>query len=394
MAEPTSIHWHGLAVPNPVDGVPDVTQPAVGVGTSFVYRFVAPDPGTYWFHPHHGLQLDRGLYAPLIVDDPAEPLHYDTEQLIVIDDWLDGGTSTPEAELRRLKEGGAAMEEMGAMSTSPLLGGDAGDVVYPYHLINGRPLADPLTLEPRPDQGDRVRLRIINAASDTAYRFAIGGHRLTVTHADGFPVIPVEVDALILGMGERYDVVYEALSGAWPVIAVAEGKGAHAGAILRTVDAATSEPPTLSAGAANLEGECLRYSLLQAVESVTLRPPDEHRTIAVELTGGMSAFDWGINGRRYGVDDEVIDLVDGEWVTFNITNTTDMWHPMHLHGHTPQLDASRGGPRKDTVNVLPGSSISWTMRANNPGTWMLHCHNAYHLEGGMATLITYAPNDD
>ena len=157
MVEPTSIHWHGLAVPNAVDGVPDVTQPAIGAGKSFVYRFIAPDPGTYWFHPHHGVQLDKGLYAPLIVDDPAEPMHYDTEQLIVLDDWLDGGTSSPEAELERLRGAGGTTSVKGAMNTSPLLGGDAGDVSYLYHLINGRPLADPLTLEPRPDRGDRVR---------------------------------------------------------------------------------------------------------------------------------------------------------------------------------------------------------------------------------------------
>ncbi len=86
---------------------------------------------------------------------------------------------------------------------SRLLGG-AGDVDYPHYLVNGRTADAPVTLTGKP--GQRVRIRFVNAGSDTAFRVALGGHRMTVTHSDGFPVVPVPTDALLIGMGERYDV--------------------------------------------------------------------------------------------------------------------------------------------------------------------------------------------
>lgn len=397
LAEATSIHWHGLAIVNEMDGVPGVTQADIEPDTAFTYRFEVPHPGTYWFHPHHGLQLERGLYAPFVIDDPDEPLAYDAEYVVVLDDWLDGTGTSPEEELDRIRAAGAAMGDMGqgdhdmgemTMATSPLLGGDAGDAVYPYHLINGRPTTDPATLEPAPSPGDRLRLRIINAAGDTAYRVALGGHRVTVTHADGFAVEPVDVDAFVIGMGERYDVTVDIKSGTWPLIAIAEGKDARAAAVIHTRGASNVIAQLDSISVPALDGRWLRYADLRAVDAVRLDPPSSARAIDVKLTGGMGAFDWGINGRAYG-DREAIEVDTGEWVTLTVANDTTMWHPIHVHGHTPQLGTRRGGVRKDTVNVLPGETAELTFQADNPGTWMLHCHNAYHLEAGMATLITY-----
>ena len=96
LPESTSVHWHGLAIRNDMDGVPGVTTPAIDSGGTFDFDFVVPDPGTHWFHPHTGLQLDRGLYAPFIVDDPREPGDYDAEWVIVLDDWTDGIGQTPD----------------------------------------------------------------------------------------------------------------------------------------------------------------------------------------------------------------------------------------------------------------------------------------------------------
>ena len=98
--------------------------------------------------------------------------------------------------------------------------------------------------------------------------------------------------------------------------------------------------------------------------------------------------DWGIDGHAYG-DHVPIELEEGRWYSLNITNDTTMWHPIHVHGHTPQLGRAPGGARKDTVNILPGVTTELVFQANNPGQWMLHCHNAYHLESGMATLLRY-----
>src|SRR5690606_18236840 len=104
----TSIHWHGLALRNDMDGVNQKTQPPLEPGGDFTYRFALAHPGTYWFHPHVGMQLDRGLYAPLIIDDPTEPGDYDAEHILVFDDWLDGFGTTPDAVMEELRTSGHA----------------------------------------------------------------------------------------------------------------------------------------------------------------------------------------------------------------------------------------------------------------------------------------------
>lgn len=110
LPEETSLHWHGLNVRNDMDGVPDVTSAPIKPGAEFAYRFTVPHAGTYWFHPHTGVQQDRGLYAPLIVEDPKEPLKYDKEWVVVLDDWVDGvAGSTPDSVLYELSHGRGGM---------------------------------------------------------------------------------------------------------------------------------------------------------------------------------------------------------------------------------------------------------------------------------------------
>ncbi|MCD7445139.1 multicopper oxidase family protein [Streptomyces lincolnensis] len=432
---PTSIHWHGLALRSDMDGVPPVTQTAVRAGATFTYRFIADAPGTYFFHPHVGVQLDRGLYAPLIVEDPREPLSYDDEWVVVLDDWLDGVTGTPDeafAEVRRGMGGmdmggsgdssgssssGHGMGHMGgrdmsgegadAASPSPsasgssddgmsmkfmlmgaesdLLGGDAGDVKYPYHLINGRVPAAPDVYTGKP--GRRVRLRIINAGGDTAYRVALGGHKLTITHTDGFPVEHQQVDALLIGMGERYDVLVTLDDGVFPLVALAEGRNAAGMALVRT---GSGRAPKPTERPAELDGTILTAAQLRPADGVRLDAKKTDRVHRVELTGGMDKYDWAVNGKRYDMTDPTANpllVEEGERVRLDFVNTTDMWHPMHLHGHTYQLGGN--GPRKDTTIVLPKKTVSVVFDADNPGQWMLHCHNAYHGEAGMMALVAY-----
>ena len=416
LPQPTTIHWHGIAIRNDMDGVHDLTQPIIKPGERFTYEFALSAPGTYFFHPHTALQLDRGLYAPLIVEDPDDPVVATVDQVLVLDDWLDGiDANTPDRALAALVARGgmgkgngmggmAGMGDTGGMGatatvagtdaangtmassamSSKLLGGDAGDISYPLHLINGRPPADRATVTVV--SGARVRLRIINAASDTAYRFAVGGHRLTVTHADGFAVKPVEVDTLLLGMGERYDVIVTAKSGAWPIVAAAEGKGSGAAAVLRTTDSAATAAPPTTARPGQLDGQLLRYNDLAPTEATALPARRADRTYRVDLTGGMMTYDWGIGGKAHP-NSTPLQVHEGERVRLEIRNQSMMWHPIHLHGHTFAL--TNGGARKDTVNVLPGETRIVELDADNPGQWMLHCHNTYHLQQGMATVLSY-----
>jgi multicopper oxidase len=382
----TSIHWHGIALRNDADGVPGLTQSGIASGATFTYQFTVPHAGTYWLHPHVGPQLDRGLYAPLIVDDPHEPLSYDDEWVIVLDDWLDGVTGSPDevlAELRqgmgRMMGGGSAHMMMGA--TSSLLGGDAGDVRYPHFLLNGRVATAPATLHGR--SGSRIRLRVINAGGDTAFRLALGGHRMRVTHTDGFPIRPIDTDALLVGMGERYDVVITLADGVFPLVALAEGKDAAAFAIVRTSSGAAPAPVVRPR---ELDGRIVAYRQLTPADPVRLSAQAADRHITLKLTGGMMNYDWGFNGRPH--DPRHNEPVrSGERVRLELVNTTTMWHPVHLHGHTFAVDTT--GVRKDTVIVLPGQTVPVVFDANNPGMWMLHCHNVYHAEAGMMTQIGY-----
>jgi FtsP/CotA-like multicopper oxidase with cupredoxin domain len=393
LPQPTTIHWHGIALRNDMDGVPDLTQPAVAPQSQFTYEFAVPDAGTYFFHPHVGMQLDRGLYAPLVVTDPDEPGDYDLEAVIVLDDWLDGVDGRdPDQQLEQLRSEGMDMGgmDMGGMGMAggaeAPLGPDAGDVDYSYYLINGRIGADPITVQAGP--GQRLRLRIINAAADTAFRVALGGHRLTVTHSDGFPVEPAEGDALLIGMGERYDVEVTLADGVFPLVALAEGKQGQGFALVRT---AGGTPPPPEAAPAELGGKLIMAPSLRATEAVRLPEREPDRTHELTLGTEMSGYRWTINGQVYGEHDP-LPIESGERVRMRFVNRTMMFHPMHLHGHTYQqaVTGSGAGPRKDTSIVLPMQAVDIDIEGDNPGQWLLHCHNIYHGESGMMTVLSYA----
>ncbi|MFF3210762.1 multicopper oxidase family protein [Streptomyces sp. NPDC002886] len=417
LPEATSMHWHGLALRNDMDGVPGLTQRDIAPGGSFAYEFAVPHPGTYWFHPHSGVQQDRGLYAPLIVEDPREPLSYDKEWVVVLDDWLDGvDGSTPDAVLGELRKGmdpspgggghsghgagsGSGSHAMGTPApaasggpsrvlmggVSEVLGRDPGDVAYPHYLVNGRTPEDPTVFTARP--GDRIRLRIINAGGDTAFRIALGGHEFTVTHTDGFPVEHAAARSLLLGMGERYDVLVTAGDGVFPLTALAEGKGdaASALAVLRTGSGAA---PTAATRPAELSGRPLTADALKAAEPVALAMREPDRTVRIKLTGGMATYDWAFDGKPYAPDQRH-PVKAGERVRLEFDNSTTMWHPLHLHGHTFALGGGAGGARKDTAVVLPNGKLTVDFDADNPGLWMVHCHNVYHSEAGMMTVLGY-----
>jgi FtsP/CotA-like multicopper oxidase with cupredoxin domain len=380
----TSVHWHGIALRNDMDGAESAT-PNIDGGRDFTYRFSVPHPGTYWAHPHTGLDTDYGLYALIIVEDPQEPLRYDTEWIVVLDDWTDGVGKSPRAIYADLRQSGMGHMGMSGMGTSALLGGDAGDVSYPYYLINGRIPTAPTTFKATP--GQRIRIRIINAGSDTAFRVALAGHTMTVTHTDGYPVKPTEVDALLIGMSERYDVIVTAGDGVFPLVASAEGKNALARALLST---GSGTPPDPGFAPVELTRRVGTVDTFTSTPEVGLGITGADINLSVDLTGGMVGYDWAINGKPYP-QGAPLSIAQGQRATITFTNRTMMWHPMHLHGHTFQMLDSTGGlgARKDTTIVLPMRTATVALVADNPGFWMLHCHNTYHQEAGMMTSLNY-----
>lgn len=396
---PTTVHWHGIALRNDMDGVPDLTQPQIAAAGSFTYEFALAHAGTYWFHPHVGTQLDRGLYAPLIVENPDERADYDTELVVALDDWIDGTGTDPDKVLAGLRDKGMpgmghsmgdmpgmSMGSMGVSAQAPL-GADGGDVTYPYYLINGRVAADPQSVDYRP--GTRVRLRIINAAGDSAFRVAIPGTPLTVTHTDGFPVQPRQTDALLIGMGERIDAIITVGEVSVPLLAAPYGKEGYAQLVLRSSGTPVSGSAA-EAAAALPKLAALDTASLSATEEVTLAVGEPDITYDLRLAGPGNKYSWTINEKTYNPA-EGLPVREGQRVRLRFINNSMMFHPMHLHGHTFAVRTASGayGARKDTVLVAPMQTVEVDFDADNPGQWLTHCHNIYHGEAGMMTVVSY-----
>ena len=389
----TTIHWHGVALRNDMDGVPVLTQAPIPSGERFTYEFAVPDAGTYMYHSHVGTQLDRGLYGPLIIEDPDERTDYDHELIIMLDDWVDGTGTNPDQVLADLKKTGMAdmgeMAEVGAdagVTPTRPLGDDGGDVMYPYYLINGRVAADPKVLNFR--AGQRIRLRVMNVASDTAFRVAVPDHVLNVTHTDGFPVVPAQAESVILGMGERVDATIT-LGASVPVVATAEQKDGYAQLNMRVNGAPSGVNVAQFVGALR-SGIPLDTSQLMAAPEVQLPQRDPDDIIDMRLAGPVNRYDWPINGKLYDPPNDGYPIRGGQRVRIRYVNESKMFHPMHLHGHTFQVIRPTGRTaRKDTVLVPPLQTVEVDFDTDNPGRWLVHCHNTYHLEAGMATFVHY-----
>lgn len=400
LPQPLTVHWHGIAIRNDMDGVPHQTQEPIPTGGTFTYEFTAAHEGSYFYHSHVGVQMDRGLYGALIVA-PREP---DTtgDVVMLLDDWTDGVGQSPDELLSQLQpstgsgqmggmnhgtgSGMAAMDGMNHGATDPAnpLGNDTVDIEYPMYLINGKDSGDPSVVDVEP--GESVRVRLINAAASTPFRVASGGGPMTVIATDGYAVVPVFADSLVVGMGERYDVLVTAPeTGTLPVVAQVEGKSAQVMSVLRVGGASLPKAPPSVAG---LGKTPLSLPQLRVTEAGDLksRPADVDYTVT--LNGGMMGSDWSLDVSA--IDGVTIPIRQGQRVRLTFTNNTMMWHPMHLHGHTYQvITASGDGPRKDTVAVAPMSKVTVEFDADNPGQWMLHCHNIYHAEVGMMTTLSY-----
>ena len=375
LPEGTTVHWHGVPVRNAMDGVPGLTQKPIAPGESFVYEFEATPAGSYIYHSHVGLQIDRGLIGPLVIEEATPHVAYDRDYVLVLDDYLPG-------DPRPLGSMGGRGGMMGGMMGGGMMGMARQMPPYQGLLIGGRLPDDPRVFETK--RGERVRLRLVNPSGATTVRAAIGGHRMIVTHCDGRPVEPVTVDSLILGAAERYDVIVEAANpGVWPIIVAAiEGTAPPGRAVLRYADAAASAlregvPEGFSGG------RQLYYQDLQALETLPAGRPD--RVFDLMLSGGMMGSAWTINGQAYPAADPLL-ISKGERIRFRVRNHSMMLHPMHLHGHFFRV----GNALKDTVLVaahMGGAEFDFV--ADNPGRWFFHCHNIYHMEAGMAREIRY-----
>lgn len=400
LPEPTTIHWHGVDVPAPMDGVPGISQTPVPPAGTFVYDFTATPPGTRWYHTHfrEHRQLDLGLYAPLIVE-PArpEPFPFDREYTLLLDDWATGTGSTVARTQegtagRRGGMGGMMGEGMRRMMEGMMDGGQHPP--YDTMTINGK--AYPATQPLKVRKGERVRLRLINASADHTHVIRLAGHRLKITHTDGNPLVhPVEVDALPIAPSERYDILFAAdRPGAWFLYCAEPGHAAAGEQVLVVYEGHEGTRPR--APVEGIAGLRLWHYGLGRGRDVLGPPTGQERTFDLVLSGGMMGSDiWTINDKRYPNTDP-LRLQRGDRARVRVMNMSMEAHPMHLHGQSFKVLAVNGRRLsvpivKDSVDVEAHmGSVEIEFTANNPGDWFFHCHKPMHMEGGMITLAKIA----
>ncbi len=416
----STVHWHGMILPNDMDGVPYVTQAPVPDGGQFIYTFKPDPPGFRWYHSHVGDQEALGLFGAFLVEDPRAP-RADLEVVLILHDIPDlrslwaaiAGTSTapmdaPPGLSSNAMRALPAMDPMGGMSSmsspmdamgramKPMPMGDA--VRYLSHCVSGAayPRTRPLIVK----VGQTVRLRILNASPTLTHYVRLAGHRLRVTHSDGNPMPrAVTVDALRIGVAERYDAWFEVTRpGAWLLESLmADVRDYRQSVLIRTADAADHRPempPASLAGA-----QLFSYGLAGAGEPMPGGGHDPFGPATVRKTlllgGGKPGHrHWTIDGKIWP-DTPKIDVRSGDMVQIHFNNPTDMDHPMHLHGHVFELVEASGQRLryplpKDTTLVPAGSTATWRFLANSPpGRWVLHCHNVVHVMDGMMTEVDY-----
>jgi FtsP/CotA-like multicopper oxidase with cupredoxin domain len=395
LAEETMVHWHGLLPAWDQDGVPDMPMPLLKSGETRRYSLPAGNPGTHWMHAHT-LQEQNLLAAPLIVRGPEELARDEQEVVVLLHDF----SFTPAEELLAKLRSGSGMgmmmngmnmqgmdhSQMSGMNMGGgMMGMDVNDIEYDAYLANDRTLNDPQVTQV--EKGGRVRLRVINGATATAFTIDTGTLDSEVIAVDGQDVVPLKTQQFPLAMGQRVDfrLRLPREGGAFPVLALREGGAQRTGVILAT--------PGAKVGKSADTGEAQGPILSQAIEAVLtaarpLAPRTANRTYAVNLVGSMQGYEWGMQSSAD------LSVRRGERVVVEMRNHSMMTHPMHLHGHHFQIVAINGreisGAVRDTVFLPPMTSAAFAFDAVNPGkAWAFHCHHLYHMATGMMAAVGY-----
>jgi FtsP/CotA-like multicopper oxidase with cupredoxin domain len=376
LEEATTVHWHGVRVPNAMDGVPYITQPPIEPGGRFAYEFDVPDAGTFWYHPHQRSyeQSARGLHGALIVEE-REPIRVDRDVVWVLADW-------------RLNRDASIRGGFGSfMDVSH--NGRVGNTVT----INGH-VPDAFSVR----AGERIRLRLINAANARIFALDFRGHRPWIVALDGQPVEPYQPEnaTVVLGPAMRADIVIDMQSAPGSRFEVHDGF--YRQLAYRLVDVSYSTEAPLRSAPPD-------WSI--KLPPNPLREPDLKNAERHDIvfTGGMMGnmrglrrgMAWAVNGvsRSCGEDrafDPMLWLKQGRSYVLRLVNDTAWHHPIHLHGHSFRVLTRNGTPTAhrewlDTVLVNPRETVEIAFAADNPGDWMLHCHVLEHQAAGMMACL-------
>jgi len=367
LPEETTIHWHGLRVPNAADGTP-VAQMPIPPGGTYDYEMTLVDEGLFWYHPHmHGdVQIERGLYAPILVHGATRPV-VAADRVFVLDD--------------------VKLDASGELSTYTdtldLMLGRQGNVV----LVNGVPDAHVTAAA-----GSIERWRFVNAANGRYFNLDLDGRPLRVIGTDGGPVNePYDVQQLVVAPGERYDLL----------VTLPSAPGGEV--VLRTVhydrghdipDPGPIDLVTVSLGATVSSGDPMAPR--GVIEAIPIAGDTTRRRFVLrEDDSNPQSPVFLINDEVYP-DVTIVPSAVGAIEIWEIENDSEMDHPFHLHGMSFQVVGSDGSIAtplawKDTVNVPRSTTVSFAVRMGDPGRWMFHCHILEHAERGMMGELAVSP---
>lgn len=383
LPQATTIHWHGVRVPNAMDGVPFLTQKPIGPGETFAYEFECPDAGTYWYHPHHhsAEQVGRGLAGALIIEE-AEPVPVDRDVVWVLGDW-------------RLDRDASIVDDFGNHMDA-MMAGRIGNTVT----INGR---IPETFHVR--AGERLRLRLVNASPARIFGLEFRKHQPLIVALDGQPIEPHEPPKgqIVLGPAMRADIVLE-MNGE-PDSKARVLDTFYEGRAYRLIDLVYSGEPRLRERPLDPPSR-MRANTMPEPD---LANAERHSTVLQGGMmggrgmmmgmngGGMGGMGWSINGVAATGHDmaPMLTLSRGRSYVLAVRNDTAWYHPVHLHGHSFRVVARNGRPTRhrewlDTLLIPPREQADIAFVADNPGDWMFHCHILDHQDGGMMAVIRVA----
>jgi FtsP/CotA-like multicopper oxidase with cupredoxin domain len=440
-----SIHWHGILLDPYMDGVPYVNTPPIRPGEKFVFKFKIRQHGTFWYHSHTNVQEQKGVYGAFVIHPKEEIKTYDKEIILVLSDWSDENSSHIIQNLKKdgdyyIYKKGTVRSWLGAIKSKSVTsylsnlwnrmeGMDFSDVGYDAFLINGKTDFQEENILP----GDRIRLRIINASSSTYFYVSLGDGPMKVISADGVDIKPKLASEILMGMAETYDVSFTANKiGSYEFKATSMdgtgsasiwlGRGERHSAPVKALpdlymnmsssmgpmdhskmkmDEAPMDHSKMKMDEASMDhaNMDIKTELINVLTSADLESPHKttyesnlvRKDITLTLDGDMNRYVWFINGKAIN-EERTLTINENEVVRFSFINNTMMNHPMHLHGHFFRVLNKYGdsSPLKHTIDVPPFENRTIEFLANEPGEWMLHCHNVYHLNSGMARVVKYS----
>jgi len=372
--DPTTIHWHGIRVPNKMDGVPFLVQPYVYTGDHFDYAFTPPDAGTFWYHPHCNTltQMGHGLTGVIVVENPNDP-QFDAEVVINLRDW-------------RLGDDGQFIDQF-----RPRDAARAGT----YGTVRTANWLD----QPQFDApaGGLVRLRAAITDVTRIYAFRVEGAEAAVIALDGNPVPQrFAPDALQLGPGQRLDLAIRMPDDEGAIVSLGDVRGTKP-KIVATLRAVGKSLKRDVRDLAPLETNRVAEVDVANAKHISLALSATAENVPADgICGSLGYSFWAINKVPWPGDTSdptapLAELKLGKSYVIDMENLTPQSHPMHLHGMSFKVLSSSTRPVQpmvsDTYLIQPDEKVQLGFVADNPGDWLLHCHIIEHQKSGMTSYV-------